>query len=145
MHCVKKSPYLVFSVLYFTAFGVNAEIYPYAVQMWEYTDQKNSEYGRFSRSGNLNQRKCCFYLNEKLEIRKQSTKQNQSCWICADTTKVLYYGIIVRTSSKVFHESLSVMFPKKGLLIIVLLISCPHICTRHQWYNCKWGSHCWWI
>ena len=45
-HCVKSGRISNFSDPYFPAFGPNTEIY--GVQ--ENTDQKNSEYGQFSRS-----------------------------------------------------------------------------------------------
>ena len=46
-HYVKSVGIRSFSGLYFAVFGLNT---PYSVQMRENTDQKNSEYGHFSRS-----------------------------------------------------------------------------------------------
>ena len=52
--CVKSVRIQSFSGPYCHAFGLNTERYkvicPYSVWMWENTDQKNSEYGHFSRS-----------------------------------------------------------------------------------------------
>ena len=51
-HCVKNVRIRSFSGPYFPAFGLNTARYtsPYAIQMRENTDQKNSEYRHFSRS-----------------------------------------------------------------------------------------------
>ena len=46
MHCVKRVHIPDFSGPYFTAFGLNTDL-----RMRENADQKNSEYGHFSRSG----------------------------------------------------------------------------------------------
>ena len=35
---------------HFPAFGLNTDISPYSIQMRENTDQKNFDYGHFSRS-----------------------------------------------------------------------------------------------
>ena len=53
----EKCPYLeffwpVFSCIR-TEYGEIRSLSPYSVQMWENTDQKNSEYGHFSRSVKL--------------------------------------------------------------------------------------------
>ena len=42
-----------FSGPYIPAFGLNTERYPYSVRLREKKDQKNSEYGNFSRSDNF--------------------------------------------------------------------------------------------
>ena len=47
-HCVKKCAY---SEFFWSVFLLC--ISPYSVQMWEYKDQKNSEYGHFLSSANL--------------------------------------------------------------------------------------------
>ena len=54
-HCVKSVRIRSFSGLYFPAFGVNTKkcIYPYLVRMRKNTNQKNSEYGQFSRSDDI--------------------------------------------------------------------------------------------
>ena len=53
-HCVKSVRIRSFSGPHFPAFGLNKEeilrISPYSVRIRENTDQKNSEYGHFSRS-----------------------------------------------------------------------------------------------
>ena len=49
IHCVKSVFILSFSGPYFPAFGLNTKRY-YSVGMCENVDQKNSEYGHFSRS-----------------------------------------------------------------------------------------------
>ena len=47
----EKCPYSEFFWSVFSAFGINTERYhPYSVRMRENTDQKNSDYGHFSRS-----------------------------------------------------------------------------------------------
>ena len=47
-HCLKSVRIRQFSGPYFPAFGLNTE---YSVRMRENTEQKNSEYGHFLRSG----------------------------------------------------------------------------------------------
>ena len=49
-YCVKSARIRSFSGPYFPAFGLNTGISQYSVRMRENTDQKNSEYGHFSRS-----------------------------------------------------------------------------------------------
>ena len=49
--CVKSVRIRSYSGRYFPALGLNIEISPYSVQMWENTHQNNSEYEHFSRSG----------------------------------------------------------------------------------------------
>ena len=49
-HYVKSVRIWSFSGPYFPAIGLNTERSPYSVRMRENTDQKNSEYGLFSRS-----------------------------------------------------------------------------------------------
>ena len=59
-YCVKSVRIRSFSGPYFPAFGLNTERYsvlcisPYSVRMRENTEQKNSEYGHFSRSNYFN-------------------------------------------------------------------------------------------
>ena len=49
-HCVKNFRIRSFSGPYFLTFGLNTERYLVSVRMRENLDQKNSEYGHFSRS-----------------------------------------------------------------------------------------------
>ena len=48
IHCVKSVRIRRYSDPHFPTFGLNSE--RYSVQMWENTDQNNSEYGHFLRS-----------------------------------------------------------------------------------------------
>ena len=52
-HCVKSVVFGIFLVRIQTEYGEILHIPPYLVQMWENTEQKNSKYGHFLRSGTL--------------------------------------------------------------------------------------------
>ena len=53
VHCVKSVHIPSFSGRHFSVFRLNTvRISPYSVRMRENTDQKSTEYGHFSRSGN---------------------------------------------------------------------------------------------
>ena len=49
-HCVKVVRIRSYSGPYFPRIGLNTDISPYSVRMWENTDQNNSEYAYFLRS-----------------------------------------------------------------------------------------------
>ena len=53
-HCIKSVHIRSYSGPHFPAFGLKVlSIFPYSVQMWENTDQNNSEYGHFLRGARV--------------------------------------------------------------------------------------------
>ena len=53
-HCIKSVHIRSYSGPHFPAFGLKVLcIFPYSVQMWENTDQNNSEYGHFLRGARV--------------------------------------------------------------------------------------------
>ena len=73
----KSLQILLFSAWKVSVFGVIlVRIFPYSVQMWENTDQNNSEYGLFLRSGLHTD----MLINEKFDKKKeQRTAQADIC------------------------------------------------------------------
>ena len=104
-----------------TEYGEIFHISPYSVQMREYTDQKNSEYGHFSRSVNLQFRsyslqcvQLVLVISDKILPKRILTKVNFSNFLCAYS--IVFYNI------KVF-EIITFTFSKSR-------IETPELCVK---------------
>ena len=129
----EKYPYSEFlwSVFYgiLTEYGETLRISPYSVRMRKNKDQKNFEYGHFSRSAgvrhdNLRQEMCITFQNEGIRTFVINPNDSFICIIVGDKAKG-------RISKRVFQENKARQISQKTNISYLLIRTCAYQGVRN--------------